>query len=45
MPASLLESQYETLETLESDESGIAVDLSLKPKVIARTLAAALEKS
>jgi gluconokinase len=44
MPASLLETQYEALEPLEPDESGITVDLSSKPKRIAREIATALDK-
>ncbi|MDN5864305.1 MAG: gluconokinase [Gammaproteobacteria bacterium] len=34
MPASLLDSQLETLEPLETDEAGIAIDLTLSPEAI-----------
>jgi gluconokinase len=44
MPASLLESQYATLEPLQPDESGITVDLSSGPERIVREIAAALDK-
>lgn len=44
MPASLLESQYATLEPLEPDESGLTVDLSLGPERIVREISTALHK-
>lgn len=43
MPASLLKSQYETLEPLGADESGIRVDLSSTHDVV-RAIASALKK-
>jgi carbohydrate kinase (thermoresistant glucokinase family) len=39
MPQSLLESQLETLELLESDESGVMLDISEKPEELARKAA------
>jgi gluconokinase len=45
MPASLLESQYATLEELEPDEFGARVDLSLSPSDIVAEVALALEIS
>jgi gluconokinase len=44
MPASLLESQYRTLEELEPDESGITVDLSSGRENIEREIAISLDK-
>jgi gluconokinase len=43
MPAALLESQYEALEPLEPDESGIRIDLSSTRDVV-RAIGRALEK-
>jgi gluconokinase len=45
MAPTLLESQYETLEPLEADESGIGVDLLWSTHDIARAISDALEKS
>jgi carbohydrate kinase (thermoresistant glucokinase family) len=42
MPQSLLESQLETLELLESDEPGIVLDISEKPEELARKAVALL---
>lgn len=42
MPPSLLESQLETLEPLDSDESGVVLDISEKPEELARKGAALL---
>src|SRR5688572_19944334 len=42
MPASLLRSQFETLEPLEPDESGIAVDTAASVEAIAERVEAAL---
>lgn len=42
MPPSLLQSQLETLERLDSDESGVVLDISEKPKELARKAAAML---
>lgn len=42
MPASLLESQYETLEPLDWDEYGTRVDLSLDPEDVLARIEAAL---
>jgi gluconokinase len=44
MPASLLESQFATLEPLQPDESGITVDLASGHERIVEEIAAALEK-
>jgi len=43
MPASLLRSQFETLEPLEADESGIAVDTAASVDAIAERVKAALQ--
>ncbi len=43
MPTSLLESQYNALEPLQADESGVIVDLSLGSGHIVREIMAALE--
>ena len=43
MPASLLESQYATLEPLQPDESGITIDVSSGPESIVREIATALD--
>ena len=43
MPASLLRSQFETLEPLEPDESGIAVDTAASVEAIAERVEAALQ--
>lgn len=43
MPASLLESQYATLEPLQPDESGITLDLAWDRERIVRAIATALE--
>jgi gluconokinase len=43
MPASLLESQYATLEPLQPDESGVTIDLSSGPDSIVREVATALD--
>ncbi len=43
MPASLLRSQFETLEPLEPDESGIAVDTGASVEAIAERVEAALQ--
>lgn len=41
MPASLLHSQFETLEPLEPDEAGVVVDVVLSPgEIVDRVLAA-----
>lgn len=42
MPPSLLQSQLETLELLETDESGVVLDISEKPDELARKAAALL---
>ena len=42
MPPALLDSQFETLEPLDSDEAGIPVDIRLTPTEIAAAVAAAL---
>ncbi|WP_331460336.1 MULTISPECIES: gluconokinase [unclassified Arthrobacter] len=42
MPATLLDSQFETLEPLAADEAGIPVDIHLTPTEIAAAVAAAL---
>jgi carbohydrate kinase (thermoresistant glucokinase family) len=42
MPASLLDSQLETLETLSSDEAGFILDIAQKPHELARQAAALL---
>lgn len=42
MPPSLLESQLETLEPLDSDELGVVLDISEKPEELARKAAALL---
>lgn len=42
MPPSLLQSQLETLEPLDSDESGVVLDISEKPNELARKAAALL---
>jgi carbohydrate kinase (thermoresistant glucokinase family) len=42
MPPSLLQSQLETLEPLDSDESGVVLDISEKPDELARKAAALL---
>jgi gluconokinase len=38
MPSSLLKSQFETLEPLESDEDGFAVDVAQDPERVADTI-------
>jgi len=43
MPASLLRSQFETLEPLEADESGIAVDTAGSVDAITERVGAALQ--
>ena len=45
MPASLLRSQFETLEPLEPDESGIAVDTAASVEAVAERVEAALQIS
>lgn len=42
MPAALLQSQYDTLEPLESDERGIVVDIAELPIDLVATIAAEL---
>jgi gluconokinase len=42
MPAALLDSQYEALEPLEADESGIRLDVTSSPEDIAEAVADAL---
>jgi carbohydrate kinase (thermoresistant glucokinase family) len=42
MPPSLLQSQLETLEPLDSDESGVVLDISEKPDELTRKAAALL---
>ena len=42
MPPSLLQSQLETLERLDSDESGVVLDISERPDELARKAAALL---
>lgn len=42
MPASLLESQYETLEELEDDEDGVAVDVGGAPEEIVKDVISGL---
>ncbi|WP_156721640.1 gluconokinase [Streptomyces apocyni] len=44
MPSSLLDSQFATLEPLESDELGITVDVTPTPKEIATQAAARLRE-
>lgn len=43
MPTALLDSQFATLEPLQADEPGVAVDVSGEPEEIAGRTAAALE--
>ena len=43
MPTALLDSQFATLEPLQADEPGVAVDVSGEPEEIADRTAAALE--
>lgn len=43
MPSSLLRSQLDTLEALESDEIGVTIDVSASPDAIARFAAEWLE--
>ncbi|WP_128375509.1 gluconokinase [Streptomyces cavernae] len=43
MPTALLDSQFATLEPLQTDEPGVAVDVSGKPEEIADRAVAALE--
>ncbi len=43
MPASLLDSQLETLEPLQEDETGIAIELTRKPEAIVDDFLAWLE--
>lgn len=43
MPPELLQSQYDTLEPLESDESGIIVDIRRTPAELIDTIVSALE--
>ncbi len=45
MPASLLESQFKTLEPLESDEQGIDIDVDQNIDAIVDTYIAASEQS
>jgi gluconokinase len=45
MPVSLLESQYESLEKLEPDESGISIDLTAELATIVREITTALDES
>jgi len=42
MPAGLLQSQFDTLEPLEADERGVAVDIALSPPQIIDALVASL---
>lgn len=42
MPASLLQSQLETLEPLEPDEAGFALDIAQEPEELARQAASLL---
>ncbi|MFE4667727.1 gluconokinase [Streptomyces sp. NPDC056716] len=44
MPAALLDSQFATLEPLQPDETGVAVDVSGGPEEITRRAVAALER-
>ncbi|MGC5346594.1 gluconokinase [Streptomyces sp. DT171] len=44
MPAALLDSQYATLQPLEVDEAGVAVDVSGTPEDITRRAVAALRR-
>jgi gluconokinase len=43
MPTSLLDSQYQTLEDLEEDEDGLAVDVSAEPEDVAERIIQGLE--
>lgn len=43
MPAGLLASQFETLEPLQADERGVAVDIALTPGEIVAAVAVALD--
>ena len=43
MPASLLRSQFETLEPLQPDESGVAVDIAASVDDIVERVKAALQ--
>ena len=43
MPASLLDSQFETLEPLEADEAGIRLEITRSPEDIAEAVAEALD--
>jgi gluconokinase len=44
MPTALLDSQFATLQPLEADEAGVAVDVSGSPEQIAERAMAALEQ-
>ncbi len=43
MPTALLDSQFATLQPLEADERGVAVDVSGSPEEITERAAAALD--
>jgi gluconokinase len=42
MPATLLQSQLDTLERLDPDESGVVLDISEEPEELARKAAGLL---
>jgi gluconokinase len=44
MPASLLRSQFDTLEPLQHDEAGVELDVTLTPEEIVRRALAALDE-
>ncbi|MET7483612.1 gluconokinase [Streptomyces sp. NPDC005538] len=44
MPTALLDSQFATLQPLEADEAGVAVDITGSPEQIAERATAALEQ-
>ena len=44
MPPELLQSQYDTLEPLDSDESGVTIDIRKTPEELIDTVADALEQ-
>jgi len=44
MPTALLDSQFATLQPLEADEAGVAVDVTGSPEQIAQRAMTALEQ-
>jgi gluconokinase len=45
MPATLLDSQYETLEELGSDEEGVVVDITISPDTVVEQILSELSHS